>query len=96
MWGTSPAYDVELLYTKRPQESRKAYCDLLSALSSRHSGEAFLQVGDNIVDMLGADGQSDGVRAYALVQQFLEGELGVGGGGRVDDQGLHVRHVSQQ
>ncbi len=32
----------------------------------------------------------------ALVEQFLLAELGVGGGGRVDDQALNVSNVSQQ
>ena len=31
-----------------------------------------------------------------LLLQFLGRELRVGGGGRVDDEALHVSHVSQQ
>ena len=46
--------------------------------------------------MLGADGQADGVGAYALIQQLLGGELGMGGGSGVDHQGFHVRYIGQQ
>ena len=42
-------------------------------------------IGNDVVDMLGADGQADGVGLDALVQQLLGGELGVSGGGRVGD-----------
>ena len=46
--------------------------------------------------MLGADGQADRVLLDADVSQLLGGKLGVGGGGRVDDQALHVGNVGQQ
>ena len=46
--------------------------------------------------MLRADGQADGVGAYALIQQFFRAQLGMGGGSRMDHQTLHVRHVGQQ
>ena len=46
--------------------------------------------------MLGADGQADGVLVDAHILQLLGGQLGVGGGGRVDDQALHVSDVGQQ
>ena len=58
--------------------------------------ERLVQVGQNIVDVLNADGQPDGAGADALVQQLRLGELGVGGGGGVDDQALHIGHVGQQ
>ena len=48
--------------------------------------ECLLQIGDQVVGILGTDGQADGVLVDALVQQFLLAELAVGGGGRVDDQ----------
>ena len=46
--------------------------------------------------MLGADGQPDSIGPDALIQQLLGGELGVGGGGRVDDKGFYIRHVGQK
>ena len=46
--------------------------------------------------MLGADGQADGVLVDAHILQLLGGQLGVGSGGRVDDQALHVSDVGQQ
>ena len=58
--------------------------------------ECLLQIGDQVVGILGTDGQADGVLVDALVQQFLLAELAVGGGGRVDDQALNVSNVSQQ
>ena len=50
-----------------------------------HCVEAALQVGKDVVDVLGADGEADGARVNALVGQLLGGELAVGCGGRVDD-----------
>lgn len=58
--------------------------------------EAGGQVGDNVVDVLGADGQAHGGGLDAGGQQLLFGQLGVRGGSRVDDQGLHVSNVGQQ
>ena len=46
--------------------------------------------------MFGAYGQTDGVGADALIRQLFGTELGVGGGGGVDDQTLHVGHIGQQ
>ena len=46
--------------------------------------------------MLRANGQTDCVGPDPLVGQLLRRELGMGGGGRVDNQRLHVRHVRQQ
>ena len=61
-----------------------------------HRREALLQVGEDVVDVLGADGEADGIGLDALVKELLGGELGMGGGGGVDDQALHVGHVGQQ
>ncbi len=55
-----------------------------------------LQVGDDVVDVLGADGEADGVLVDALVLQLGLVQLGVGGGGGVYHQRLHVGHVGQQ
>ena len=71
-------------------------CVMRCASSGLHGGEALLQVGDDVVDVLGADGEADGVLVDALVLQLGLAQLGVGGGGGVDDQRLHVSHVGQQ
>ena len=58
--------------------------------------EASFQIGDDVIDVLGADGQADGVLIDLLLGQLLLVQLAVGGGGRVDDKALHVRYVGQQ
>ena len=58
--------------------------------------EASLEVGDDVVDVLGADGQADGVLVDLLLGQLLIGQLAVSGGSRVDDQTLDVGHICQQ
>ena len=50
--------------------------------------EASLEVGDDVVDVLGADGQADGVLVDLLLGQLLIGQLAVSGGSRMDDQAL--------
>ena len=67
-----------------------------TSLFPRHRIEACLQICDNIVDMLRADGEADGVLLDILLRQFLRGQLRMGGGVGVDDQALHIRHVGQQ
>ena len=47
--------------------------------------EACLEVGDDVVDVLGADGQADGVLVDLLLGQLRIGQLAVGGGSRMDD-----------
>ena len=54
------------------------------------------EVGEDVVDVFGADGQADGVLVDLLLGQFGVVQLAVGGGSRVDDQTLHVGHVGQQ
>ena len=58
--------------------------------------EASLEVGDDVVDVLGADGQADGVLVDLLLGQLLIGQLAVSGGSRMDDQTLDVGHICQQ
>ena len=58
--------------------------------------QRLLQIGDDVIDVLGADGQADGVLVDLLLGQLRVGQLAVGGGGRVDDEALDVRHVCQQ
>lgn len=58
--------------------------------------KASLQIGQDIVNVLCANGQADGVCVNTLLLQLPGGELRVGGGGRVDHQALDIRHISQQ
>ena len=58
--------------------------------------EAGFQIGKDIINVLGADGQADGVLVDLLLGQLGIGQLAVSGGGRVDDKALHVRYVGQQ
>ena len=58
--------------------------------------ETGFEVGDDIVDVLGADGQADGVLVDLLLGQLLIVQLAVGGGSGVDDKALHIRNVCQQ
>ena len=58
--------------------------------------EAGFQIGDDVIDVLGTDGQADGVLIDLLLGQLLLVQLAVGGGGRVDDQALYVCNVCQQ
>ena len=50
--------------------------------------EAGFQIGKDIIKVLGADGQADGVLVDLLLGQFGVVQLAVGGGSRVDDQAL--------
>ena len=59
-------------------------------------GKALFQIGDDVVDVLGSDGQTDGIRVDVLILELFCRELGVGGGGRVNDQALHIGDVCQQ
>ena len=58
--------------------------------------EACLQISDDVINVLGTDGQADGVLIDLLFGQLLIVQLAVGGGGRMDDQALHVCNVCQQ
>ena len=40
-----------------------------------YSLESLLQIGDYVIDMLGADGEPDGIGADSLVEKLLFGEL---------------------
>ena len=60
------------------------------------SGKAPRKVFDNIINMFGTDGETDGIRADSLFQKFLFRKLGMGRGGRMDHQALHVRHIGKQ
>ena len=58
--------------------------------------KTFFQISDDIINVLRANGQADGVRVDVLILQFLHGKLGMGGGGRVNDEALYVRYVGKQ
>ena len=59
-------------------------------------GEALFQIGEDIVDVLGADGEADRVLVDPLLGQLLVRELGVRRRGRVDDEGFDVRDIRKQ
>ena len=61
-----------------------------------YSSEALFEIGDDIVDVLRADGKADGGRGDALIEQLFLGELCVRRGRRMDDQGLHVRDICKE
>ncbi len=68
----------------------------LNSVLTEHLGEGLLEVGDQVVDVLGPDGDPDGGRVDVDLLELLLGQLGVGGGRGVDDQGLLVGDVGQE
>ena len=58
--------------------------------------EAVFQVGQDIVNMLSADGKPDGVGADARFQLGLPAELGMGGGRWMNHQGFHIRTLASR
>ena len=58
--------------------------------------EGLFQIGDDVPDMLNANGKAHGVGPDALLREFLLVQLRMGGARRVDDKGLYVSHISQQ
>ena len=61
-------------------------CFTSNLQSAFHSGKALFQVGNDVINMLGADREADGVGLDALVEQLLSRKLAVGGGGRADNR----------
>ena len=59
-------------------------------------GEGLRQVGEQVVDMFRADGETYRGLRDALLGQFRFIELGVGGTGRVDDQRFDIGYIGQQ
>ena len=57
------------------------------------SCKSTLQILDDIVDMLGTNGQTDGVLLNALICQLLVSQLGVGCGCWMDNQALYICYV---
>ena len=63
---------------------------------SLFTASAMFQIIDDVVNMLGTDGKTDGGRLDTACQQAFLIQLGVGGGCRMDHQGLHISHICQQ
>lgn len=70
--------------------------DVCHGSALHHRVETVLQVSQNVVDVLCADGQPDGAGLDALIQKFLVGELAVGGSRRVDDQTLDIGSIGKE
>ena len=63
---------------------------------SAKCGKALFKIRDNVIYVLGSNGEPDGVGLDTLVQQLLLRELGVSGGCGMDHQALDVCHVCKQ
>lgn len=72
---------------------RHTFCYLLALF---HGGKAFFKVRKNIVDVLGANRKTDGVRLNALIGQFFCGELAVCGGCGMNDKALDVCNIGKK
>ena len=59
-------------------------------------GQGLADIGQQIVDVLGAHRQPHCAGRYAAPKQLLPGHLGVSGGGGMDDERLDIGHVGQQ
>ena len=58
--------------------------------------ECLIQVLNNIVDILGTNGKTDGIRFDSLIQKFFFCTLAVCGGRRMNNQRLHVSYICKQ
>src|SRR5829696_3128891 len=67
----------------------------LSLMPSR-STECLVKIAQDVVDGLETDREPDVVRGDPGRHLLVNGELGMGGRGRVYDQALRVSHVRQQ
>ena len=59
-------------------------------------GKSLVEVGNYVVDVLGAYAQAYGRLIYALLVKLLLAKLLVSGGGRVNHERLHVGYVCKQ
>src|ERR1700761_2315008 len=64
-------------------------------VADRGFGQSLVDVVDDVVDVLDADGQADRLRPDAGLHQLLVGQLAVGGGGRMDGEGFGVAQIEQ-
>ena len=97
--GNAVRQMVHIGITDRPKPGSRAEPGFWYGRVARLFGsgcKSLFQIGKNIVDMLGADGQADGVGHDALIQQLLGSQLGVGGGCGMNHQGLHIGNIGKQ
>ena len=66
------------------------------AAASLDCVQRLIEIGDDVIDVLGADGQTDRVAADAYIGKLRIGELAVGRGGRVDHKALDIGDIGQQ
>lgn len=59
-------------------------------------GKSLVEIGDDVFDVFRADGQADGVRLDAGIEQFFFRHLGMSRACRVDYEGFYIGNVSQQ
>ena len=63
---------------------------------SGYGTKCLLQILEDVINVLRTYGQADSVGTDSLLCKFCFGELGMGGGSRVNDQGFHISHICQQ
>ena len=61
-----------------------------------YSRKAVIQIGNDIVDMLRTDGETDSILVDSRSLQLLVGELGVCCGGGVYHKRLYIRYICKQ
>ena len=54
------------------------------------------QILNNIINVLGSDGETDGIRFDSLIQKLFLGQLGMSCGCRVNHQAFHIGYIRQQ
>ena len=59
----------------------------------RESGQRLLDIGNDIIDILDTNGETDKIRSHAACDQFFVGELTVRGIGGVKNAGVRVSNV---
>ena len=60
----------------------------------RESGQRLLDIGNDIIDILDTNGETDKIRSHAACDQFFVGELTVRGIGGVKNAGVRVSNVA--
>ena len=55
--------------------------------------ETAFQILNDVINVLCSDGQTDGIAVNTLLVQFFFRQLRMGGGSRMDHQGLHIRYI---
>ena len=62
----------------------------------RDAGKSLTEVVEDVVNVLRANGKADGVGVDPLCCKFRFCELGVGGGGRMDDQRFYIGNIGEK